>query len=171
MSEQALLVIDPQNDYFPEGKYPLWNTEVVLEKMKQAIKTANEKSIPVILIRHEGNENSPFFNPGTEGAAVHKEIAALALDAPVVTKNFADGFEQTPLSGLLADLKVSELLLCGMMTQNCITHTALSKMAEPYTISVLQDACTTVDPMIHGIAINGLSVRTHLINTNQMSRS
>ncbi len=168
MSEQALLVIDPQNDYFPDGKYPLWNTEVVLEKMKQAIKTAREKSIPVILIRHEGNENSPFFNPGTEGAAVHCEIAALAPDAPVVTKNFADSFEQTPLSGLLTDLGVKELLLCGMMTQNCITHTALSEMAAPYKVSVLQDACTTVDAMIHGIAINGLSVRTNLINTDQI---
>ena len=27
----ALLVIDLQNDYFPGGKFPLWNTDVVLE--------------------------------------------------------------------------------------------------------------------------------------------
>jgi len=168
MSDQALLVIDPQNDYFPEGKYPLWNTELVLEKMKHAISIANEKSIPVILIRLEGNENSPFFKPGTEGAEVHNEIAALATDAPVITKKFAASFEQTPLSGLLADLKVSELRLCGMTTQNCITHTALSKIAEPYTVSVIQDACTTVDAMIHGIAINGLSIRTELINLDQL---
>lgn len=167
MSEQALLVIDPQNDYFPEGKYPLWNTGDVLNKIKQAIKTANEKSIPVILIRHEGNENSPFFNPGTEGAAIHKEITALAPSAPVITKNYADSFEQTPLSGLLAELNVKELLLCGMMTQNCITHTALSKMAEAYQIYVLTDACTTVDAMVHGIAINGLSVRTQLIDLEE----
>lgn len=168
MSEQALLVIDPQNDYFPDGKYPLWNTEVVLEKMKQAIKTAREKSIPVLLIRHEGNENSPFFNPGTEGVEIHPEITKLTPNAPVITKHFADSFEQTPLSGLLGDLDISELILCGMMTQNCITHTALSKMAEGYQVSVLTDACTTVDAMIHGIAINALSVRTHLSTTDQL---
>ena len=168
MSAQALLVIDPQNDYFPNGSYPLWNTGIVLEKMKQAIIAAKQKSIPVILIRHEGNENSPFFKPGTEGAEVHKEITALAPDAPVIIKKFADSFEQTPLFGLLTELKISELLLCGMMTQNCITHTALSKMAEPYTISVIQDACTTIDAMIHRIAINGLSVRTRLIETAQI---
>lgn len=165
MSEQALLVIDPQNDYFPGGKYPLWNTDVILEKMKAAITQAQEKSIPVILIRHEGNENSPFFNPGTEGADIHPEIQKLAPNAPVITKHFADSFELTPLSGLLIDLRVNELLLCGMMTQNCITHTALSKMAEAYQVTILKDACTTVDAMIHGIAINGLSVRTNLIDT------
>ena len=69
------------------------------------------------------------------------------------------------LAELLTALKVSELFLCGMMTQNCITHTALSKMAAPYQISVIKDACTTVNAMIHGIAINALSVRTRLITT------
>ncbi len=168
MSDQVLLVIDPQNDYFPEGKYPLWNTGPVLEKMKQAIRTANEKSIPVILVRHEGTESSPFFNPETLGSEVHPEIQKLAPNAPVITKHFADSFEQTSLSGLLDDLKIKELLLCGMMTQNCITHTALSKAAEPYKISVIKDACTTIDAMIHGIAINALSVRTQLIETAQI---
>jgi nicotinamidase-related amidase len=26
---KALLVIDVQNDYFPEGKFPLWNTHTI----------------------------------------------------------------------------------------------------------------------------------------------
>ncbi|WP_417598904.1 cysteine hydrolase family protein [Oceanospirillum sp.] len=168
MSDQVLLVIDPQNDYFPEGKYPLWNTGPVLEKMKQAIKTANEKSIPVILICHEGTENSPFFNPKTVGSEIHPEIQKLVPNAPVITKHFADSFEQTQLATLLSELKVSELLLCGMMTQNCITHTALSKEAESYQVTVVQDACTTADAMIHGIAVNALSVRTRLIEVEQI---
>ncbi|MDF5306904.1 cysteine hydrolase, partial [Vibrio parahaemolyticus] len=27
MSNSALLVIDIQNDYFPNGRFPLWNTD------------------------------------------------------------------------------------------------------------------------------------------------
>ena len=62
----------------------------------------------------------------------------------------------------LAGLGVSELLLCGMMTQNCVTHTALSKGAEKYTVSVLADCCTTVSQILHLIALNALSTRVAL---------
>ena len=34
---KALLVIDLQNDYFPGGKFPLWNTEAVLQNIERAI--------------------------------------------------------------------------------------------------------------------------------------
>lgn len=30
MNKTALLVIDIQNDYFPDGKFPLWNTDKIL---------------------------------------------------------------------------------------------------------------------------------------------
>ena len=34
---KALLVIDLQNDYFPGGKFPLRNTDVVLQNIERAI--------------------------------------------------------------------------------------------------------------------------------------
>ena len=37
-----------------------------------------------------------------------------------------------------------ELLICGMMTQNGVTHTAISKAAEKYRVAILTDCCTTV---------------------------
>ena len=43
---KALLAIDLQNDYFPEGKFPLWNTDNVLENIERAIDKANAKNIP-----------------------------------------------------------------------------------------------------------------------------
>lgn len=164
-TQKALIVIDPQNDYFPEGKYPLWNTETVLANMLTAIHTAQASQMPVVLVQHVGKPQSPFFQPETEGVAIHRAIKAAAPEAKVVIKHFADSFEQTELHGLLSEAGIHEIILCGMMTQNCITHTALSKTAEQYHVKVIQDACTTVDGMIHGIAINALSVRTELIDT------
>lgn len=171
MSKKALLVIDLQNDYFPEGKFPLWNTEQTLNNIKSAITRANEQDIPVIHIQHIADPAlgmSPFFNQGTEGADIHSEIMAAAPEGDVVVKTFADAFEKTNLEEVLKKHDVNKLLVCGMMTQNCVTHTAISKAAEKYDVSVLMDCCTTVDEMIHNIALHAISTRVPLVTSEQV---
>jgi nicotinamidase-related amidase len=48
---------------------------------------------------------------------------------------FADSFEKTTLEETLAKLAVTEVLVCSMMPQNCVTHTAISKAADKYRVS------------------------------------
>ena len=165
MSKQALIVIDLQNDYFPDGKFPLWNTDATLANVETAITRANAKSIPVILVQHLADASkgiAPFFNAGSAGADIHLRILAAAPDATVVTKSFADGFLNTTLESTLDSLGAEELLICGMMTQNCVTHTAISKSAEKYRVKILPDCCTSVSQMIHLIALNAVSTRVEL---------
>ncbi|MFZ4857434.1 MAG: cysteine hydrolase family protein [Desulfuromonadaceae bacterium] len=165
---KALLVIDVQNDYFPGGTFPLWNTDAVLENTLRAIEAAQVKGLPVIIIRHIADSSrglAPFFNEGTNGVEVHPAITAAAPDAPVVIKSFADSFHQTNLEEVLGKLGVTELLVCGMMTQNCVTHTAISKVAEKYPVSILSDCCTTVSKILHLIALNAVSTRVALVTT------
>ena len=167
---KALLVIDLQNDYFAGGQYPLWNTDVVLENIKGAIEKANAQGVPVVIIQHIANSEmgiAPFFNEGTEGADIHPRILAAAPNAPVVVKEFADSFEKTTLEETLAKLGATELLVCGMMTQNCVTHTAISKAAEKYSVCILTDCCTTVDEMIHNIALHAVSTRVKLVPSSE----
>lgn len=161
---KALLVIDIQNDYFPGGKFPLWNPDGTLEAVETAIAAARQAGIPVILVQHVAAKGrlSPFFNEGTEGVAIHPRILAAAPDAPVVVKQFADSFVNTTLEETLSKLGVTELLVCGMMTQNCVTHTAISKSAEKYKVTILPDCCTTVSEILHLIALNGVSTRLAL---------
>ncbi|HHF3217790.1 cysteine hydrolase family protein [Vibrio alginolyticus] len=166
MTQKALLVIDLQNDYFPEGKFPLWNTESTLDNVKRAITKANEQDIPVIHIQHIADPAmgiAPFFNEGSDGANIHPEVLALAPNSEIVVKHFADSFEGTRLEEVLARKNVTELLVCGMMTQNCVTHTAISKSADKYDVSILMDSCTTVDEMIHNIALHAVSTRVPLV--------
>ncbi len=165
---KALLVIDLQNDYFPGGKFPLWNTDVILENIERAIAKANAQSVPVIHIQHVAKQGmAPFFNEGTPGADIHRRIVAAAPDAPVVVKEFADSFEKTTLEETLAKLGVTELLVCGMMTQNCVTHTAISKAAEKYNVTILPDCCTTVSEILHLIALHALSTRVKLVPSSE----
>ncbi|WP_176014771.1 cysteine hydrolase family protein [Victivallis sp. Marseille-Q1083] len=161
----ALLVIDPQLDYFPGYKFPLWNTAAVLENIVAAIRKCRQYDMPVILVRHladRANGLAPFFVKGTLGAEIHPQIREAAPEAPVVEKAFADGFVKTGLEATLRQLGVEKLLLCGMMTQNCVTHTAISPMAEKYRPVILGDCCTTVSEMLHLIALNAVSTRVAL---------
>lgn len=158
----ALLVIDVQNDYFPGGGYPLWNTDLVLDATVAAIRQARVRGEPVVLVRHAAPSGSPFFAAGTPGADIHPRILAAAPGAPVVVKGHADGFHQTDLAEVLAAHAVGHLRIAGMMTQNCVTHTALSKAADAFRVSVLTDCTTTVDPTIHRFALNALSTRVTL---------
>ncbi len=162
----ALLVIDVQNDYFEKGAYPLWNTEACLSAIKESISRFQGAGLPVILIQHVADPLqglSPFFNTETEGVEIHPEILKLAANAPVVVKHYADAFHMTDLAKTLCDLDVNQLYLCGMMTQNCVTHTALSLAAQAYDIKLISDACTTVDQMIHAIALHAISTRVGMV--------
>jgi nicotinamidase-related amidase len=72
--KKALLLIDLQNDYFPGGKFPLWNTDVTLDNIVRAIRVAQDKKIPIIHIQHIANPKkgiAPFFNQGTDGVKIH----------------------------------------------------------------------------------------------------
>jgi len=170
MNQKALLIIDLQNDYFPQGAYPLYNTAQTLSNIEIAIDKANKQNIPIILIQHvaeTSNGIAPFFNKGSVGVKIHSTITNAAINADIVEKNYADSFEQTNLQQVLQKHKVTELLITGMMTQNCVTHTAISKAAEKYEVAIIKDCCTTVDEMIHNIALRAVSTRVKLKTTEQ----
>jgi nicotinamidase-related amidase len=162
---KALLVIDLQNDYFPGGKFPLWDADGGRARIEQVILRARERAIPIILVQHiarEAHGPAPFFNRGTVGTGLHPRVLAAAPNAAIVVKQFADSFERTTLEEILSSLHVTELLICGMMTQNCVTHTAISKAAEKYDVTILTDCCTTVSEILHLIALDALSTRVAL---------
>lgn len=162
MAKQALILIDIQNDYFSEGKYPLYQPELTMEKNLKAIAIAKEKNVPVIHVQHlvsPSKGEGLFFYENTVGAEIHKDIIALAPDAPIIVKRYADCFEQTNLEQVLQELGVEEILITGMMTHNCVTHTALSPAAAKYNPKVIEECACTVDPIMHALAVDSMQVR------------
>lgn len=163
--QKALLLIDLQNDYFPGGAFPLWNTDAVLANVEAAVARATAAGVAVIHVQHVADAKAgiaPFFNAGTPGVEIHSRVRAASPAAPVVVKAFADGFHGTTLEETLRAIGAKSLLIAGMMTQNCVTHTAISKGAEKYEVAVLPDCCTTVSEMLHLIALHALSTRVKL---------
>lgn len=169
--QAALLVIDVQNDYFANGAYPQWQVEEALVQTLVCVEKAKQQSIPVILVQHVADNSqgdAPFFNPGTLGVEIHPELLKAAPDAPIVVKNFADSFDNTQLADILQERQITDLLLCGIMTQNCVAHTAISKSAEAYSVRVIGDACAAPSEMVHFIALSALSRRVKLISSEDL---
>lgn len=162
MTKQALIVIDIQNDYFADGAYPLYQPEVTMKNNLEAMTIAKEKNIPIIHIQHfvspEMGEGL-FFYDNSYGAEIHKDVLAIAPDAPIINKRHADSFEKTNLEEVLQELGVEEVLITGMMTHNCVTHTSLSPAAAKYNPKVIESCVCTTDPITHALAIDAMQVR------------
>jgi len=170
MINTALLIIDLQNDYFEDGAFPLWQAKQVKDQLVDVIKQATERGVLPIHIQHVADPSlglAPFFNEGTKGVDIHPDILNAAPEASVVIKHYADGFHQTNLEDVLKQHGIKKLLIAGMMTQNCVTHTAISEQAKEYDVAVLTDVSTTVSEMLHLIALNALAPRVKLLDAKQ----
>lgn len=76
----ALLIIDIQNDYFPAGKWPLFEVEPAADKASKILQQARELGQKVVHVCHEFlHENPTFFAPDSHGAA-HYSCRALMMD-------------------------------------------------------------------------------------------
>lgn len=157
---RTLLVIDIQTDYFAGGTLPLWQAEETEARIVAAIAKARAAGDKVVLVRHVSAQSSGLFAADGPGVTIRPAIVAAAGDAAVVTKQKADAFQDTDLAAQLEG--TDELLVCGMMTQNCVVFTALSRATDAFDVQVVGDLCTAPSEIVHKIALNALGSKTRL---------
>ena len=152
---RTLLVIDIQQDYFPGGVLPLWQAEETEARVVAAIVAARAAGDRIVLVRHVSSAPKGLFAADGPGIAIRPAILAAAGDAPVVTKRFADAFQETDLAHHLAG--TDNLLVCGMMTQNCVVFTAMSELTGGRDIAVVGDLCAAPSQVVHLVALAALA--------------
>lgn len=157
--KNALVIIDIQNDYFPGGAFPLEGAEEACRNAVLAISKAKEEGWLVTGIQHVATPDAPFFRPGSEGTEIHHSVAAALGNATVLQKREADSFYETGLEELLRGAGVTDLWLTGMMTQHCVTHTALSPQASGMNVHIVSGGCAAPSKAISDLALSGLNVR------------
>jgi nicotinamidase-related amidase len=101
----------------------------------------------------------PLFRPDTEGVKTHSAIAAALGDAPMIVKTEADSFFKTNLEQIVRNAGTTDLYLTGMMTQHCITHTALSPQARDMKVHIIAKGCAAPTKALSDLALQGLSAR------------
>ncbi|MFA7503613.1 MAG: isochorismatase family protein [Burkholderiaceae bacterium] len=159
---RTLLVIDIQNDYFPGGVLPLWQADETEAGIVSAIGKARAAGDKVVLVQHVSKAKAGLFAPDGPGVAIRPAVLEAAGDAPVVTKHNADAFQDTDLMEHLKG--TDELLVCGMMTQNCVAFTAMSRDADAFRVRVIGDLCSAPIEVVHKIALNALGSKKPVVD-------
>ena len=137
----ALVIVDIQNDYFPEGKMPLVGPVEASQQAALLLEHFRRVHWPVIHIQHLAvRPGATFFLPGTPGADFHPNVQPLP-DETIVQKNVPNSFRDTPLLDVLREKQVNRLIICGMQTNMCVD--AITRAAADYGFEciVAADAC------------------------------
>ncbi|MCZ0962516.1 cysteine hydrolase family protein [Paracoccus benzoatiresistens] len=164
MSKRAVVVIDIQNDYFPNGKYELVGIEKAAANAARVIEAAREKGDQVIHVQHIfPSQDAPFFTPGSEGTEINTVVAPRE-DETVVVKNHPNPFLQTDLKEILDRNGIEEVVVVGAMSHMCIDATARAASDYGYKTTVVQDACATRD-----LDHDGVTVPAALVHAAMMS--
>lgn len=158
MHHTALIVIDLQNEYLPTGKLPLSGLDAAVANAVAAIGHARATGIPVFHVRHEAaGADAPIFAPGTPNVDFQPAVAPQG-DEPVVVKQHVNAFRATDLKARLDAAGVEELVLAGAMSHMCIEACARAAADMGYAVTVLHDACATLDLAYGGVTVPAAQV-------------
>jgi nicotinamidase-related amidase len=139
----ALLLIDIQNDYFPNGRMPLERSTEASLKAQEVLQAYRTKQQPVIHIQHISTRpDATYFLPCTKGIEFHPNVQPQKNET-IVKKHYPNSFKDTALLNHLIKHKINHLVVCGMMTHLCIDATVRAAYDLGFSISVLHDACAT----------------------------
>ena len=164
MSNQALIIIDLQNDYFPGGKWELHDIEKAAQNAVQILEDAREKNIPVFHVHHEFLlENPPFFAPNSDGAAIHESLKPRDGEATIL-KHQVNSFRDTNLKGLLDEKGIEDVTIIGAMSHMCIDAATRAAADFGYQVTVVEDACAS-----RGLEFEGKTVKAEDVHAAYMS--
>ena len=140
----ALIVIDIQREYFPGGALALNNVKVAAKMAGLLLMKCRMANVPVVFMQHIESENAKFFRPGSTGIEIH-ELATPLPNELVLQKNYPNSFRGTHLLEWLNQHKITNLIVCGMMTHMCVDSTVRAASDLGFKVQLIEDACTTKD--------------------------
>ena len=142
----ALLVVDIQEVITGDlSIYPglQEKSEILIQKINQAVDSFEIHNYPVIYIRSE--INNPFVNlinssyaKGSPGVKYDKRLRIVS-DIEVV-KTGKDSFRKTNLDDILSKNKVNELFIVGLDAAECVNATVEASQNRNYKVNIIKEA-------------------------------
>lgn len=99
----------------------------------------------VIHIQHIiPSKDAPFFGEGTEGGKNNQSVTP-ATGETILQKLRPNSFHGTVLRQTLDDAGISNITICGAMSQMCIDATTRAAADFGYSVTLVADACGAKD--------------------------
>jgi nicotinamidase-related amidase len=145
----ALVLIDIQRDYFPNGRMEVVGAVEAAQVAKGLLDHFREAKLLIVHIQHISTRpGATFFLPGTEGMHFYESVRPLPGEM-VIKKHFPNSFRDTGLQEYLLSRKIMELVICGMMSHMCIDATIRAAFDKGYQCMVAHDACAARNLVFH----------------------
>ncbi|RYH01612.1 cysteine hydrolase [Salipiger sp. IMCC34102] len=151
MSKRAIVVIDLQNEYWPDGNLPLEGIDAAAANAARVIAHGRAVGDLIVNVRHE-MPGAPVFVPGSTGVEIHEAVTP-GPGEPVITKNFPNAFRETGLQELLVEKGIEEVIVIGAMSHMCIDATTRAANDLGYKTVTIHDACATRELVFDGMTV------------------
>ena len=137
----ALLLLEFQNDYFPNGRTPVDKSVEACARAEAALHLCRNKKIPVIHMQHLSTQcNAVDLFPCTKGADFYHTVQPIKGET-IIKKHYPNSFKDTALLNHLIKNKINHLVVCGMMMHAAIDATVRAAFDLGFGCTVLFDAC------------------------------
>jgi len=137
------MLIDIQNDYFPNGNMELHNSNEACENAAAILNACRENDMLIIHVQHVSlGEQASFFIPNTVGVDIHPSVFP-KMNEKLIQKNSPNSFLSTDLEEHLKENNINELIIGGMMSHMCIDATVRAAKDKGYKVTLIHDACAT----------------------------
>jgi nicotinamidase-related amidase len=177
--KDALLLVDVVNDFLHEdGEALLESYRKAHGTLRAAIDRARAAGAPVIY----ANDNFGTWDGDVRRLVRHAVeegrggdlVAAVAPggDDRFVVKPRYSAFDHTPLVLILRELGIERILVAGAATEACVVQTAIDARELGFKISILVDACSSVDERNEHLALEYAEavVGAHLHGVDEIGR-
>ena len=158
----ALLLVDLLNDFEHEdGEKLLASFRARHKRFVRTLERARADGIPVV---YANDTYGDWHGDGPalvrralegRGGELVRAVAPQGEDCFVVKPRYS-AFDHTPLVLILREREVERLLLGGMSTEGCVAQTTIDARELGFKVSVLAEACATVDERVEQIALEYL---------------
>lgn len=139
-NQTALLVIDVQRAIFTRPN-PVYNAYKVIDVINALVDRAHLFGVTVVYIQHA---NKTILKEGSAGWQLHPDIKPSTKDLSIY-KEQGNTFIGTTLQGDMEARGIENLIITGLVSNQCVRATALGGKELGYEVFLVQGGHSNVD--------------------------